>query len=281
MNRIWLATLMLGVACGQTPNTQGTINGRPLGLRADGLDVSRTRSMAENRFKYQHNRAPGPADEQSVAAEQRNIICGRITQAVMHGAREQAVIDYKISPTQADLEKARPHVKYQHSGDPVTEAKETHDQTAAVLAALEAVDRGVSPDDAYKTIGHSVNKMLWEAYLKYTPQQRKRMAQASNVTPEMYSKGMDDTVRRVAVEMRLRRVIDLELSTSDPTYRAYLQDLDARRSSPEHLDYMKLKVAAWWKHRLSGLAIVLNDPTLIKSCGIADMTGLEFVTTPY
>jgi hypothetical protein len=279
-------------ACSQSKNTPkplGTINGRPIPARVFNV----TRIMAINALRRDGKLAPeGTADEPTIAAKIQDERCGSLRGDVAFEARAQAVIDFKIRPTQRDLDEALQHMRV---ADSVKEVTALHDRTAVIVNALSAVyDKGMAPDDVYRQMvaSHGIPEELWKAEVKTgsTAEGRAMIARPLKVTPQMYSQAITKAQRSLAESNKLDATVNEMIASSDPVFRTYINAWDASRrvsvtGSVSHINdpianqYMDKKRAEWWKARLSKLQIVLSDPSLASTCHLGEMTGRELAGT--
>jgi hypothetical protein len=294
-NSFLLAILVLTTtACRQTASKQetpkplGTVNGKPIPAKIFTV----TRIQAINALRRDGKLAPdGTADESVIAAEMQDYKCERLRSAIASEARAQAVIDFKIRPTEQDLAEA---VRTLRTGDPVKEVAALHDRTAVIVNALSAVyDKGMAPDDVYRTMvaSHGIPEEAWKAELETgrTAAGRAMIARPLTVTPQMYAQGIPAAVHSLAVSMKLNDALNEMIAGTDPVFRSYLArwKTTARTVNGQtghnmgwgEVEYMQKKRAAWWDERVSKLKIVLNDPSLAIICKLAQTAGSAAVSS--
>ena len=259
----------------------GLIDGQPLGRSTLG------REAAVGSFRVRHLRAPnGPADEREMTDWLAGMQCDSIRIAITGAARATQMRRFGISATPQEVKAAGD--AYWRGHDPEADAKKQRDDAAALVTALtEVYEHGMDQQRAYEKYlaprGYPV--AAWQGNLNVgrTPEGRASMARLETLTADELVRGSVRLDTKRVERDHLDAAVDQNIASTDPTFRAYLDELRRGPSggSPpsatapavpvEHRKYVMTKRAEWWQAREAEVKVVLYDPALAQQCG----TGLS------
>lgn len=267
---------------GPQPAPIGTVDGRPLAPQI-------SRSSAVARFRLRNLRAPsGPADEQQVANLLAQATCDYIKGQIQSAAITAQERRFAISVSTAEGEAL--WRQYWTLHDAEAEAKTARDNaTAYVMALTQVYDNGMDPQEAYQRFvrPQGIPENVWQANLELgrTPEGRAKLGALGSVTADALRKSASGVQAQVGLleKQRLDDAVDQEIASTDPTFRAYVDELHRNTTKPtpfssttkmQPLDqkkYIDTKRAEWWASRYAEVNLVLYDASIATQCGLASM----------
>lgn len=269
--------MCLGELAAQT--TAGLIDGQPI----PGSVFSIPRENLVALFVGEHHRAPTTAaDESELQSLQRNVVCGKLRNAVVEAARERAKREIGIYATPAEVEAERK--KLMAGVDPAADWKASMQRNVVLLNALSAVyDQGRDAGQVYQDMvrSHGIPQSYWEemVYKARSRDERAKLAKTLTTPLEAVQQAMQSYDARPAVEnQKLDNAIDEKIASSDPVFSRYLSELRAADADPgprkhwmplDHKTYLDQTRAQWWAVERGKLDVSLNDSSLISACGLA------------
>jgi hypothetical protein len=259
----------------------GSVNGQPLRASSD-------RAGAVTVFRIAHLRAPSSAaDELEISDGLAKSQCQGITGTIAVAA--QATQMSRLGMTAPPEEVKELKAAYLKAHDPEAEAKKVRDDATALIAALtEVYEHGMDPQQAYKRYlaPSGYPQAAWQGNLVpgSAPEWRAKWASRERITAKMIADGIDPSLTRLVERRHLDAAVDQQIASSDPTFRAYLDEerLGTVKNGIEthirgiaaHGDYLRSKRAEWWQAREAEVQVVIYDPALAKQCAIGTATAI-------
>jgi hypothetical protein len=291
MKILIVLTLFTFLACAQP---KGTINGHPID-DAGFIEPKRAGIERELQMKLHH-----PPSSDDVDAAVQAYRCNRLREVIDGMLREEQAKHLAISVTSADMEAARhrfmdpdPSRNYNMEPPEVT-YKRNLATNQALLAALEAVDKGEDPK--------AVQERLLKSYLPLETFQmmiptykigtnREKLKKAANTTWEQFQQQVAQNKeamttntdwKRMATYDKLNQAVDEQLALSDPKFAKALETSkipQEQQNRPgatyltgDQYNYLNQQRAAYWDKVRSQAQIFINDPTM-QSCVVGAVNG--------
>jgi hypothetical protein len=150
-------------------------------------------------------------------------------------------------------------------------------------ALLLVYDHGEDPDKVFGSslAARGVSKAAWQSYSVQGKSKtfRQYLLQSAAIGPPMPSSTALRTELRPVVERRiLDEVIDRKISSEDPRFKAFLDEMHSSQAlhqggrsftmNAKHYRYVKAKREEWWKARYSDVDVVVSDKEEGNSCKI-------------
>jgi hypothetical protein len=272
------------LACAQP---KGTVNGRPID---DKAFVQPNRAAIETQLQARFTHPPTSVEVEAAVQADR---CSRLRSYIDGMLHEDQIKRLGISITDADMEAARhrfmdPDPTRNHNMEPPEVTYKRGVATSqALLAALEAVDKGEDPA--------AVHERLLKPYLPLEAFQydipayktggtnREKLKKAANTTWEQFQQQVGQNKeamtkntdwKRMASYDKLNQAVDEQLALSDPKFaKARAEFEHASTGIPsEDYNYVLQQRAAYWNKVQSEAQIFINDPTM-QSCVVGAVNG--------
>lgn len=273
---VFLILLCFGIHA-QAPHRFGAIDG--VSIPDEVLNTPREAAITS--LLREPNKMPSETEIQNA---QDKVSCRRLTSTITQAASARAKGELGVFVTNPEIEAFRKTVP------PVTKENQAlyRERLEALVAGLSAVyDQGKDPQQVYQQlVAPHVRQSDWaqELYLGRDKKHREILANdLAYATPEEAAKMVGNFDAKPGAEIKkLEATIDAQLSASDPKFKSYLDEWNAKVTHPTPYqtriaisgavtDYLAQKRSAWWKAETGKLNVTLSDQSLYTTCGLAAM----------
>jgi hypothetical protein len=279
MKKTILMLMLITVSACHSQVPGGTVNGIPIPNKA--FAPARTNVEVDWRLKHKSasiTAADAPEIERLIQADR----CKRLNGNIAGMLQDELINDMAITVTPADIAEVRKMFPFP---DPQQEVARMHEHSAAILAALDAVNRKEDPQAVYEQYlkPHGITPQEWSVEMIYGPtgEGKRSLAREQNMTVAMVQQAIknSDGVYQAKYK-KMKERIDDQISLSDPTFKEYLGEYNrsvvidgpgrthSSGVSRDHLDYVAQRRNAWWAAYHKKAQVIINDPTM-QTCDLS------------